>query len=313
MRIAIMGTGGLGGFFGGLLARAGEDVTFIARGAHLAAMRERGLTVKSEIFGEFTVPARATSEPTEVGPVDLVLLGVKTYDLDAAVEQMRPLVGPDTMVLPLQNGVDAPDRIARVVGERPVLAGLTYIGSNIESPGVISQKYSSGTLIQLGELDGSRSERTERLLSTLEGAGISAEVLSDIRVALWQKYLTVCANGGVTALTRLPIGPILACPETKALYRGVMDEVASVGRAEGVPLPEDSVDRSMAIVEKFAPWGRASMANDLANGRRLELETLNGTVVRLGRKHDVPTPFNVVIYAALKPYASGAPELPTPP
>ena len=313
MRVAVMGSGGLGGFFGGLLARAGEDVTFIARGAHLEAIRASGLTVKSELVGEFSVPARATSDPAEIGPVDLVLFTVKTYDLDAAMEQIRPLVGPETIVLPLQNGVDVADRLAGVVGRESVLGGLTYIGSGIESPGVIAQRYSAGAMILFGELDGGTSPRTERLRATFERAGITTELLTDVRIALWEKYLTVCANGGVTALTRLPVGPIFACPETKALYRGVMEEVEAVARAKGVGLPPDCVDRAMTLVSKFAPWARASMANDLAAGRRLELEILNGTVVRLGREAEVPTPLNFAIYAALKPYADGPPAIPTPP
>ncbi len=313
MRVAVMGTGGLGGFFGGLLARAGEDVTFIARGAHLEAIRANGLTLKTEAGEQFVAPGSATSDPGEIGPVELVLFTVKTYDVDQAAELIRPLVGPETVVLPLQNGVDAAERIGRVVGAERMLIGLTYIGSTVESPGVVAQRYSSGTLIFFGEPDGSRSARAERLLETFQRAGVSAELLTNITVALWEKYLTVCANGGMTAITRLPIGPILACPESKAMYRGVMAEVAAVGRAKGIAIPDDAVDRAMALVSNFAPWGRASMANDLLNGRQLELETLNGSIVRWGRELQVHAPINAAIYAALKPYAAGAPEIPTPP
>ncbi|MDP8921998.1 MAG: 2-dehydropantoate 2-reductase [Chloroflexota bacterium] len=227
MRIAVMGTGALGGFFGGLLARAGEDVVFIARGAHLAAIRDRGLTVKSERVGDFALPVWATDDPREVGSVDLVLFGVKTYDLEAAAEQMRPLLGPETVMLPVQNGVDIAERIGRVIGSEHVLGGLTWVGGKIEAPGVITQNASSGsTMLQFGELAVGASRRAEQLLDPFERAGITAELHPNVRVPLWRKFVGVCANGGMTALTRLPLGPILACSESRAMYLGAMEEVA---------------------------------------------------------------------------------------
>lgn len=309
MHIAVMGAGGTGGYFGGLLARAGHDVTFIARGAHLAALRSHGLTVRSRLAGDFTVSAQATDDPAEVGPVDLILFCVKAYDTDRAAELIRPLVGAETVVLPLQNGIDSAERIARAVGSEPVVGGVAFITSAIEEPGAVAQTGGPGKIV-LGELDGSASVRTERLRRLCEQAGIAAELHPHIRTALWEKFIFICAFSGVTALTRLPIGPILASTEGSGLLRGVMEEVAAVARAWGITLPGDCVERGMALARGFEPWTRGSLYHDLAAGRRLELETLNGTVVHLGRDYAVPTPYNFVIYAALQPYAAGAPALP---
>jgi 2-dehydropantoate 2-reductase len=308
MRVAVMGAGGTGGYFGGLLARAGQDVTFIARGAHLAALQGRGLTVRSRLAGDFTVHAQATDNPARVGPVDLVLFCVKAYDTDTAAELIRPLVGPQTMVLPVQNGIDHPERLARLVGEGPIVGGVALITAAIEAPGVIAQTAGRGKIV-LGELAGGTSVRTDRLRRLCEQAGIAAELRFDIWTALWEKFIFICAFGGVTALARLPIGTIRASTDGTALLRGVMEEVSAVARVRGVSLPDDSVERGMTLVRSFEPWAHGSLYHDLAAGRRLELETLNGTVVRLGREHGVPTPFNFVIYAALQPYAAGAPEL----
>ncbi|MBI3328665.1 MAG: 2-dehydropantoate 2-reductase [Nitrospinae bacterium] len=309
MRVAIMGTGGTGGFFGGLLARAGEDVTFIARGAHLEAIRASGLTVKSRLTGDFTLRVKATDVPREVGPVELILFCVKTYDTDRAVEQMRPLVGPDTMVLSVQNGIDSAERIARVVGSAPVIGGVAHVFSAIAAPGVIAQTAGPGRIL-FGELAGGSSPRTERLLRTFQRAGITAELSPDIRVTLWEKFLFICGNGGITALTRLPLGLIRACPETNALLQGVIKEVEAVARACRIPLPEGCVEQVIAFNASVEPGARSSLYHDLATGRRLELEALHGTVVRLGCEHRVSTPLNFATYAALKPYADGAPTLP---
>ncbi|MBI3325709.1 MAG: 2-dehydropantoate 2-reductase [Nitrospinae bacterium] len=309
MHVAVMGTGGTGGFFGGLLARAGEKVTCIARGAHLEAIRARGLTVKSRLAGNFTLPVKATDDPREVGPVELILFCVKTYDTDTAVEQIRPLVDQDTVILSVQNGIDNAERIARVVGSKPVIGAVAHVFSAVEAPGVIAQTAGPGRIL-FGELAGGTSPRTERLLSTFQGAGMAAELSPDIRVTLWEKFLFICGNGGVTALSRLPIGVIRACPETSALLRGVLEEVEAVARASGIALPVGCVDQVLAFNASLEPGARASLYHDLAAGRRLELEALNGTVVRLGREYGIPTPFNFAIYAALKPYANGAPPLP---
>jgi len=306
MRVAVMGAGGTGGFFGGLLARAGEDVTFIARGPHLDAIRARGLRVKSRLAGDFTVTARATDDPRTLGPVDLILFCVKSYSTAEAVEQIRSLVGPQTVILSVQNGIDNEDRIAEVVGPKPVLGGVAHVSSVIESPGVIAQVAGPGRII-FGELAGGVSARAERLLETFHRAGIASEVHPNVRVALWEKFIFICGVSGMTALTRLPIGPILATAETCDMLLGTMTEVQAVARAEGVGVGPGAAGQALAFARGFEPSARGSLYYDLAAGRRLELETLNGTVVRLGRNRAVATPMNRAIYAALKPYVDGAP------
>ncbi len=309
MRVAVMGAGGTGGYFGGLLARAGEDVTFIARGAHLEAIRTQGLRVKSRLAGDFTVRARATDDPRDVGPVDLVLFCVKSYSTAEAVEKIRPLIGANTMILSVQNGIDNEERIAQVVGPEPVLGAVALVSSVIEAPGVIAQTAGLGKIV-FGELGGGMSTRTEWLREVFQRAGIAAEVHPDIRVALWEKFIFICGLSGVTALTRLPIGSILASPEARALLQGTMEEVEAIAQAEGIPVPGGYTSRALAAMSGLEPWARGSLYYDLAAGYRLEIETLNGTVVRLGRKHTIPTPLNFAIYAALRPYAAGPPPSP---
>jgi 2-dehydropantoate 2-reductase len=311
MRVTVMGSGGTGGYFGGLLARAGEDVTFVARGAHLQALRKNGLTVRSRLVGDFTVPARATDDPAEPGPADLVLFCVKAYDTESAADRLRPAVGRDTVILPVQNGIDSAERISRVVGPGHVIGGLAGVSSVLQAPGIIEHR-AGPDVIQLGELDGRPTARAERVADTLRRAGIKAHVRPDIRVALWEKFVLICGLSGLTALTRLPIGAVLACPETRAFYLQTMEETHAVGRAEGVPLPDDVAERTLGYFESSSPGVRGSLYYDLAAGRRLEIETLNGTVVRLGRERGVPTPANFAIYAALKPYADGAPSASPP-
>lgn len=306
MRVTVMGSGGTGGYFGGLLARAGEDVTFIARGAHLAAIRARGLTVRSRLVGDFTVPARATDDPAESGRADLVLFCVKAYDTETAAERLRPAVGPDTVILPVQNGIDSAERIGRVVGSERVMGGLAGVSSVVEAPGVIEHR-AGPDVIQLGELDGPPGARAERIADALRRAGVKAQVRPDMRVALWEKFVLICGLSGLTALTRLPLGAVLACPETRALFQQAMEETEAVGRAVTVAVPDGHAGRMMKFFEGSDPAIRGSLYYDLAAGRRLEIETLNGTVVRLGRERGVPTPANFAVYAALKPYAEGAP------
>ena len=306
MRIAVMGTGGTGGYFGGLLARVGEEVTFIARGVHLEAIRKNGLAIKSVLAGDFTIPAKVTDNTNDPGPVDFVLFCVKAYDNAAAADQIRPLIGPETVVLSVQNGIDNEQQIGEVIGPEHIVGCVSYVSSTIESPGIIAQTGGPGTIV-FGEMQGGTSARTEALQSTLQNSGIPAELHSDIQVALWQKFLGICGVNGVTALTRLPLGEILACEETRNLMRGTMEEVEAVARASGANLPEGCVDQSMDFFSSVEPSVRGSMYYDLAAGRRLELEVLNGTVVRLGNAHGIPTPINFAIYAALKPYLNGKP------
>jgi 2-dehydropantoate 2-reductase len=307
MRIAVMGTGGTGGYFGGLLARAGEEVTFIARGDHLEAIRKNGLAIKSVLAGDFSIPAKATDNTQDIGPVDLVLFCIKAYDNAAAADQIRPLIGPQTVVLSVQNGIDNEQQIGEVIGAEHILGCVSYVSSIIESPGVIAQTGGPGKIV-FGEMQGGTSARTETLQSTLQNSGITAELHADIQVALWQKFLGICGVNGITALTRLPLGEILACEETRNLMRGTMEEVEAVARASGANLPEACVDQSMDLFSSVEPSVRGSMYYDLAAGRRLELDVLNGTLVRLGSEHGIPTPINFAIYAALKPYLDGAPS-----
>src|SRR5918993_323028 len=308
MRIAVVGAGGTGGYFGGLLARAGQDVTFIARGAHLEALRAQGLTVESKLAGTFTVAVQATQAPSEVAPVDLILFCVKTYDTDTAAESIRPLIRPNTMLLSLQNGIDNEERIARAAAHTSGIGAVAYVVSAIKAPGVVAHTAGPGKII-LGELSGGTSQRTERLRDVLQSAGITTEVHPDIRVILWQKFLFICAFSGVTAVSRLPIGTILADSVTHELFRGTSKEVDAVARAGGFDLPKDCVGEGLATPPAVQPWGRGSLYHDLAGGRRLELESLNGEVVRRGREHDIETPLNFAIYAALRPYVDGAPLL----
>jgi 2-dehydropantoate 2-reductase len=306
MRIAVMGTGGTGGYFGGLLARAGEEVTFIARGAHLEAIRNNGLAIKSALAGDFTTSAPATDNAFDIGPVDFVLLCVKAYDKAVAADQIRPLIGPETIVLSVQNGIDNEKQIGDVVGHAHVVGAVSYVSSTIKSPGVIAQTAGPGKIV-LGELEGGASRRTEMLKNALQNADITAELHPDIQIALWQKFMAICGVNGVTALTRLPMGEILACAEATKLLRRTMEEVEAVARANAAALPETCVDQSMEFFSSFEPLMRGSMYYDLTAGRRLELDVLNGTVVHLGNEHGIPTPMNFAIYAALKPYLDGTP------
>jgi 2-dehydropantoate 2-reductase len=300
VKIAVMGSGGIGGYFGGLLAKAGKDVTFIARGKHLEAIQENGLEVKS-VAGDFHIRPRATHDPALAGQADLVLFCVKAYDTEAAGKQILPMVGPRTAVLCLLNGVDNEEKLESILGKGHVLGGVVHILSTISAPGVISQTAGPRT-IKFGEMDGRVTVRAERLLATFKEAGVLAEISPQIHLDLWEKFLFICAQGGVTALGRLTIGEILASPETAAFYRGVMEEVAAVGRARGVPLAGDVVDRTLAFAQALQPHMRSSLAHDLTQGNRLEVETLAGSVVRYGREAGVSTPYNFAIYACLKPH-----------
>jgi 2-dehydropantoate 2-reductase len=302
VRFAILGAGGVGGYYGGLLARGGHDVAFVARGAHLAALREEGLRVES-VHGDFVVrPILATDDPGEIGPVDLVLVTVKSYDLDAAAQAARPLVGRGTIILPLLNGLDAAQRLAAVLGDGPVLAGLTHISSSLAAPGLIRQ-ISSVRRITLGERDGKATARARRIGEALASSGIEVVISDQIDVALWGKFLFIASISGVCCLARQPMGVVLGTPETRQLYVQALREVEAVARARHVDLPPDIVERTLAMSEAFAPETRPSMLVDLEAGRRIELEALNGAVVRHGRSVEVDTPVHNVAYAALKPAA----------
>jgi 2-dehydropantoate 2-reductase len=300
MRVAVMGSGGIGGYYGGKLAAAGEDVTFIARGAHLEAIRRDGLRVNS-VAGDFHVRPKATDDPATIGPVDLVLFCVKGYDTETAAQRIRLLIGGETAVLCLQNGVDNEEKLARILGKPHVVGGVVHILSTISAPGIISQVAGPRTL-KCGEMDGGVSPRVTRIADLFVRAGVRAEASANILVDLWEKFLFICAQGGVTALGRLGIGEILGCPETARFYRAVMEEIAAVGRAKGVALPADAVERAIAFAGTLQPAMRSSLAHDLEGGSRLEVEALMGAVVRYGGEVGVPTPLNFAIYACLLPH-----------
>jgi len=303
MRILMMGTGGLGGYFGGLLGRAGEDVVFVARGAHLEAIASQGLRVASP-DGDFVFRARAVAQPAEAGPVDLVLFAVKTYDEAAAAEAICPAMGPETVVLCLQNGVETEDRLASMFGRAAVLGGATYVSAAIEAPGVIRHSGRSGTIV-FGELDGRVTPRVNAIDAMLRHAGIQTEVVTDIMRVLWEKFVFICAVGGMTATTRVTLGEVWDQVESREMLRGLMEETAAVGRARGILL-DGVVERQMALVEHLVGGAdyhtRASLYHDLAAGKRMELDALCGAVVRMGRDAGVPTPFSIAVVAVLRPH-----------
>ncbi|NJD61156.1 MAG: 2-dehydropantoate 2-reductase [Deltaproteobacteria bacterium] len=300
MRIAIFGTGGAGGYFGGKLAKGGEDVVFIARGEHGRAIRENGLHIDS-VDGPFMVePARVTDDPAQAGPADVVLVGVKAWQVSEAADAMRPLVGPETFVVPLQNGVEAPSQLAAVLGEEHVLGALAKVFSFIVAPGRI-RHLGGPSQITFGELDNRRSDRAERLREVLTRAGIAAEIPPDIHAALWEKFLFIVPLGGVGAVTRVPLGVTRTLPETRGMLMQGMREIEAVARARNLPLPHDIVARTMAFVDTLPPDGTFSMQRDIAAGRPSELEAWNGAVVRLGRQAGVATPLHEFLYHSLLP------------
>jgi 2-dehydropantoate 2-reductase len=300
MKILIMGTGGVGGYYGGLLAQQGNEVTFISRGAHLYAIRHEGLKVKS-VHGDFTVfPANATEDPAKVEPVDLILFCVKTYNTDEAAEAIRPVVGPQTVVLSLQNGIDAAERIGRVIGGEHVIGGATWLSSAVEAPGVINQ-ISQFRRIVFGELHGGRSERIQSIYEVLNHTGITVEISEDIQKVLWTKLVFITAVSSIGSLTRLPMGDYRSVPETRTLLSSIMQEVESLARAQGVSLDEDVVQKWMEFIDNSAPHIKPSMQLDVEAGHRTELESMIGVVGRKGRELGVPTPVADFVYSSLLP------------
>jgi 2-dehydropantoate 2-reductase len=300
MRVAVLGAGAVGGYFGGRLALAGEEVVLIARGAHLEALCRRGLRVES-IQGDFVVqPVLATGEPGEVGAVDVVLVGVKAWQVPEAARAMRPLIGPETFVVPLQNGVDAPAQLVVTLGTGHVLGGLCKIISSLVEPGHVRHA-GMEPYVAFGELDGRPSERAERLRRTFERAGVRAEVPSDIHVAMWEKFLFIASFSGVGAVARAPVGVLRRLPETRQMLEEAMDEIVAVAQARGIALAEEAISRTMALIDGLPPGGTASMQRDIVAGRPSELEAQNGAVVRLGQEMDVATPLHTFIYHSLLP------------
>ena len=303
MRIAVMGAGSTGGYFGGMLARAGNDVSLIARGAHLAAIRTHGLKVVRD-DEEFTVQCQATGDPSEVGAVDLALLCVKTYQSGTALPLIQPLVGPGTTVLCLQNGVDSYLTAAKVLGESTVLPGAAFIEASMLGPGVVRQ---TGSLVRiiLGETDGVETERCRAIRDTFLGAGVPAEVVPDIRAGLWGKFLFIATMAGVTSMARATLAELMPQPQWRRVVLACLVEIDAVGRANGVDLPIDIVTNTVSYIEEHLADLQASMHTDLMAGRPLEIEALNGAVVRAGIEASVATPVNDVIYAMLKALEDG--------
>jgi 2-dehydropantoate 2-reductase len=301
VRVAVFGSGGVGGYFGGRLAEAGEDVVFIARGQHLAAIREHGLRVSS-VAGDFIIqPASATDSPTAAGPVDLVVLGVKAWQVRDAAEAMRPLIKPGTVVLPLQNGIEAPRQLAHALGEQHVLGGLCRILVFVAGPGHIRH---SGVepYLAFGELDNHPSARTQHLREAFARAkGLRVELPPNTEVAMWSKFLFIASLSGMGAVTRVPIGEIRSHPETRGMLIQAMEEIRALALHRGIPLPDDIVASSMNVVDGVPPEGTASMQRDVMEGRPSELDAQNGAVVRLAQESGVDVPVHTFILRTLLP------------
>jgi len=306
MRIAVVGAGGVGGGFGAALAKAGADVTFIARGAHLAAMKSQGLKILGGRGETHLVPTQATDNPADVGTVDIVLFCVKLWDVESAGQHIKPLVGPNTAVIPLQNGIDAAERLTPILGSNAVMGGVAQISASITGPGQIQQV---GTFMRMifGELDGKRSKRGEDLLALCLKAGFDATLSEQILTDLWMKFILLATNASITAATRQPIGKLRDDPDIRPMFMAAYQETIDVGRARGITLPGNALEKVVEFNAHAPPTMKASMALDLDRGNRLELPWLGGKVVQLGRELGVATPTHTTLYAMLKPYIMGAP------
>jgi len=300
MRIAIFGAGSVGGYFGGRLSEAGEDVVFIARGEHLNTMLNQGLRVDS-INGDFVVqPVQATDDPSKIGKVDMVLVGVKAWQVSEAAEAMRPLIGPETFVLPLQNGLEAPAQLSEILGDQHVLGGLCGLFSYVMGPGhIVHSGYDP--FVKFGELDNHRSQRIELLLDTFKRAEINAEIPPDIQVAMWMKFMFVTVLSGIGAVTRAPVGIWRSLPETRLMAELSLQEIIAVATARAISLPEEALQTIMTMYDGFDPQQTASLQRDVMEGRPSELEAQIGAVVRFGQKADMATPQHTFIYRSLLP------------
>jgi len=303
MKVTVVGPGGFGGYFGGRLALAGVDVSFLARGEHLDALRADGLRVRS-VRGDFEVPVTATDDPASIGEADYVLVTVKSFDTDRVASLLPSLVGEDTAVVSLQNGVDNEERLA-AAGEGRVLGGAAYIFATITAPGEITHTGGPASLV-VGEWWDGESRLVTSLVELFRNADVTAEASEDIRAVLWSKFAFICAQSGVTAAVRLPIGEIRAQPAGRELFRGLAAEVCAVAAAEGVRLPPDLPDRTLGFADDLAPDSYSSLHHDLVNGRRMELDALHGEVVRRGGRLGVDVPFSRAVYGILQPWAARA-------
>ena len=305
MKIAVMGAGAVGCYFGGLLAQAGEDVTLVSRGAHLEALKKRGLRITSPgdniVVGQIPV----TGDPWEVGLVDIILLTVKMWDVEDTISMLKPMLHAQTAVVSLQNGVDAESILIRRLGKRYVMGGVSFIAATIAEPGHVRQTGNLAGLV-FGEVDGERSSRGEGLLAACRQAGIRAILSQSIELEIWKKFVFLVGLSGVTCVTRAPLGPVLTQPETRDLLLATMEETVQVGRASGVSLDIDFAIDRLNFCSTLPHQMKSSMLNDLERGRRLELEWLSGTVCRIGKALEIPTPSNDFIYTALKLHSDGA-------
>ncbi len=305
MHIVVFGAGGVGGYFGGRLAHAGEKVTFIARGIHLEAMLTNGLKVES-IAGDFSVkPVIATDDPSTVKDVDAVLVCVKMWQLPAAAKAILPMLGRYSMIIPLENGVEAPSQLAEILGREHILGGLCKIASRVTAPGVI-QHTAIDPSITFGELDNSPSARANNLLQVFQHAGVTAEIPVDINAAIWDKFLFISAVSGVGAITRVPFGIFRSIPSTRQLLQEALDECYAVAIAQGIRLPEDTPAKTLAYIDSLPAGTMASMQRDIINGRPSELEAQNGAIVRMGQNLHIPTPVHSFIYSSLLPQENQA-------
>lgn len=311
MRFAILGSGAVGGYFGAKLARAGQDVTFIARGAHLEAIRSKGLAVRSATLGDFDVHATAESDTAKVGPVDVAIVSVKAYDNETALPMLAPLMGSDTVVLTLQNGVDSVDEVAVVVGEPHVLGGTTYVATALEAPGLIVQTGVHRSII-FGEVFGDRrriAPRVQAIADVFATADIQVTPVPDARVPIWDKFVYLVAFSGFTGAARLPIGRLWTQPATREMFYACSREVASIAQAEGVTISADRFETLKTYMDHIPPTTRSSLLIDLEQGKRIEVEALQGAAVRRAAKHGLPIPIVSVLYAVLKPWESGLPGI----
>lgn len=300
MKILVMGAGGLGGYYGGMLARAGQEVTFVARGANGEALRTRGFALHTDGQVLETGALAVVATPAEArGPFDLVLFTVKTYDMETAAVALRPAISAETAVLPLQNGVEATDRIGAILGPERVLCGLTYLSAARTEPGVIVQPNATRG-ITFGEPTGARTARVAAIVATLEAAGIPATVPDNPRLAVWQKFVMQAAHATLTSSCMTSVGPIKDSPEGLAMYRTLMEETVAVGRAAGVPIPDEAIERALAVIAGMPPHQKTSMQLDYERERRVELEQITGSLVRMGARSGVPTPHFAALYVPLK-------------
>ncbi len=301
-----MGAGAVGAYFGGLLALAGNEVTFIARGEHLRAMQKNGLTLETPKGTLNIGNARFVGDPADVDACDVVLFAVKAYDIEAAAAPLKPLVEGGAIIVSVLNGVDHQDRIGAVVGADRVLGGLALVSGVITAPGVI--RYTSPmSALRFGEADGSMSARATAFRDACVAAGFGAELVADIRTAQWTKFVGLATNAGLTSLFRLPAGYIYHDPEIIPLARRGFEEVAALARAQGIALPDDAAERAVAMHQGFPKTMYASMYHDVAKGKPMELDSLSGYIVRKGRELGVPTPVHEMLYLTLKPYMHGTP------